>query len=226
MDKSRKMLVGLIALVGMACFSLPAKAEIKAGQQIVSLNLGAGISLDKTDLTNYAGGSKETAVNPGIAVGGQYLYHLTPAFGFGGDFSYAAYGGKDHSMTGAVTTEEASTWALQAMARYVLLAEKKFNPYLFGGFGVGQTMVNTKTSIGGGTPKTNFSGSATGPAFSLGAGIDGDITESLLAGIEFRWTHINALKTFDDQVTAGAHDNITPSDGLTIGAKVGYKFGK
>lgn len=149
----------------------------------------------------------------------------------GAEYSYAAYSDKDHNVTSAVTTIDSKVWALEAVARYVFLPEKQFNPYFIGGIGVGQVSANAKSRPTATWPdlttgtRTNYSGNATGPAFSLGAGFDGSITDSVIAGLEVRWRDINAQKTFSDQITPGLKDHINSSTGLIVAAKIGFKFG-
>jgi opacity protein-like surface antigen len=154
----------------------------------------------------------------------------------GGEFNYASFGDKDHTIANgmAVTTVGAKAWTVEAVARYVLFPEKRINPYFLGGVGVGQVSENAKTKpiapaawVDTGTreARTNFDGSATGVAISLGAGVDGYLTESLLAGLDFRWKYLGTNKTFADRAFIGFSDTISATSALSISGKVGYKFG-
>jgi len=243
MASKRKLSAVLVGLATMSCLSLPVRAELKAGDHIVSFNAGASFPLNEVDFADVGGG-KETAVKTGPGFSAQYLYHLTPSFAFGGEAAYAAYGDKDHMITVNTFTGPANlnvtlaskAWAVQAVARYVLVPEKMIHPYFLGGLGMGGVHSKTTTTpippavwtpSGTQETRTNSEGNATGVAFSLGAGVDGYITESWLLGLDLRWIYLGTKKSFDDQVFgAGVTDELEASKAFVISGKIGYKFGR
>lgn len=224
----------VLVLAGMACVSLPAGAVVKAGEHQVSVNVGAAVPTTQYDLSPV-GGKTEDMGDTGTSFGGQYLYHLTPALGLGGEFSYAAFGDKDHSVTNAIVTSSYKIWTTEVIARYVLMPEARINPYFIAGLGMGSVAAKATTkpapglvwlNTGTNESRTNFDGSAMGVAFSLGAGADADITDSLFAGLDLRWRFVGAKKDYADGVLAGAVDSVPSGSGLAIAGKIGWKFGR
>jgi opacity protein-like surface antigen len=230
---------GCAAMLGLAavvCAAMPARAEVKAGQQSVSAAVGAAVPTTRYDLS-AVGGQTETIGGTGVGFGGQYLYHLTPAFGVGGEFNYASFGEKNHSITGAAVTSSYKTWSLEAVARYVFMPETRVNPYLIAGFGLGSVSAKATTTLLPGyqwvdtgltTPsaRNNFDGSSMGPAFSIGAGFDADITEAIFGGFDLRWRYAGGRKTYADGASAGLQDSIPGGSGLLVSGKLGWKFGR
>lgn len=228
-----------LMLAGMMCGALPAGATVKTGEHQVSINAGAAIPTTKYDLS-ASGGSSEVMGGSGVGFGGQYLYHLTPALGLGSEFSYAAFGDKDHAIgpvlgvPGTIVTSSYKTWTMEAIARYVLMPESRVNPYFIAGVGLGSVSAKASTRLPpglvfastGSREATNFDGSATGVAFSLGAGADADITDSLFAGLDLRWRFVGAKKDFADQAVPGTVHSISSGSGLAVAGKIGYKFGR
>lgn len=223
----------VLAATALAFISRPASAVVKAGEQQVSVNVGAAVPTTKFDLS-AVGGNTETMGGSGVGFGGQYLYHLTPALGLGGEFSYASFGDKAHAITNAIVTSSYKTWTTEVIARYVLMPEARVNPYFIAGLGMGSVSAKAMTkpapgfvwsNTGAAESRTNFDGSATGVAFSLGGGADADITDSLFAGLDLRWRFVGAKKDYADQVTGGV-DTLSSGSGLAIAGKIGYKFGR
>ncbi len=230
--KSARWLCGVVA-AGAFGLAMPAGATVKAGGQEASVNVGAAIPTTQYDLTSV-GGSKDTMGGTGVGFGGQYLYNLTKAIGVGGEFNYASFGNKDHSVTKAVVTSSYGTWSLEAVARYVLMPESRVNPYIIAGLGLGSVSAKATTKPASGyawtntgttESRTNFDGSATGVAFSIGAGADADITDSLFAGLDLRWRFVGAKHDYADGVSPGTTDSISSGSGLAVSGDLGWKFG-
>lgn len=222
------------AIAATALLARPASAVVKAGEQQASVTAGAAIPLMQFDFSAVGGTSEKTG-GSGVGFGGQYLYHLTPALGLGGEFNYASFGDQTHNVTKAVVTSSYKTWSMEAVARYVLMPEAKVNPYLIAGLGVGATSAKATTkpapgfvwaNTGTTESRTNFDGSATGAAFSIGAGADADITDSLFAGLELRWRYAGASKTYVDGVDSSLRDSVPAGTGLGIAGRIGWKFGR
>lgn len=202
----------------------PARAEIKEGAQILSLGLGAGVPLTEIDLVPAGGSGKEPLAGAGFALDGRWLYHATSHIGVGAELGYSQFGDKDHNVTSAVAVTGGSLLTFQAIARYVFLPEKQLSPYLLGGTGFNRLSGHLKA-----TPTTGFvwantgtretrtfvDTSSIGAVFSIGAGLEGSITERLLAGLEFKWSLLGMDK-----------DKFGTSFGsaLNIGSRFGWKF--
>lgn len=224
----------VLAAAALAFISRPASAVVKAGEQQVSVNVGAAIPTTKYDLSAF-GGKTEAMGGSGVGFGGQYLYNLTPSLGLGGEFSYASFGDKDHTVTNAIVTSSYKTWTMEVIARYVMMPEARFNPYFIAGLGMGSVAAKATTkpapglvwlNTGTTESRTNFDGSAIGAAFSLGAGADADISDSIFAGLDLRWRFVGAKNDFADQVVPGAVHSLSSGNGMAIAGKIGYKFGR
>ncbi len=223
-------------LSAAALAARPASATVKAGDQTVKVGVGAAVPLSHADLSAVQGPSDASSASTGLGLGGQYLYQLTPAFGFGGEFSYADYGNQGTDLpTHYHITSSYKTWAMEAVARYVLMPDARVNPYFIAGLGLGSVSAKADTSPGAGYVWSNtgttesrpdFDGSAMGPEFSVGLGADADLTDSLVAGLDARWRFISVSKTFDDQTFPGYQEKISSGNGLQIDGTVGWKFGR
>ncbi|MDA8131007.1 MAG: outer membrane beta-barrel protein [Elusimicrobia bacterium] len=223
-------------LMGIAIISCAniGRAEVKKGQQFININAGAAIPITKTDMTDL-GGKNETAVKSGLAIGGQYIYQFSPAWGIGAEFASSSFKGQDHEILShaAKIQNSASAVTMQAVVRCILTPEKRFYPYLLAGAGYGKTDISAKTKpINSGVWsdtlttewRDNYDTSISGAALTLGAGVEGNLTDSIVAGLGVRWQNIVAKKTITD--TLGIKWDIKNNQSANATIMLGWKFGK
>jgi opacity protein-like surface antigen len=230
MNKSAKL---ILAVFISACAG-NAHAQYTAGSHEAGFTLGAAIPLTKTDLT-AVGGKEEVAVKTGINVNGRYLYHTSQKWAFGGEIGYAAFGEKEHdvSASGAMVREGAKSLTFEGIAKYTLAPEKKTRPYFIGGLGYGSLRQKTETKpitgftwsdTGTTEYRTNYDKSIGALTFSLGAGLESFLTDSLALGLEARWRTLRADETVTDEITGGRWD-IDNANSFVLTAGLNWKFG-
>jgi opacity protein-like surface antigen len=209
MNKSAKI-IEIIFAVFLFAGAGNAHAQYTAGSHEAGFTLGAAIPLTKTDLTAL-GGEEKVAVKTGINVNGRYLYHASPQWAFGGEIGYAAFGDKEHDLTdsGAIMREGAKSLVFEGIAKYTLAPGKKTRPYFIGGLGYGNLQQKTETKPAAGFTwsdtgtteyRTNYDESIGALAFSLGAGLESFLTDSLALGIEARWRTLSTDEKIADKL--------------------------
>ena len=201
----------------------PAAAEIKAGDQIVGVNVGGVSPFAKWPSEEGNPVSGQRLAGAGIGFGGQYLYHLTPAFGVGVEGDYDAYGPHKWSFSRGIVNEDSSyhSWDAQAVGRYVFIPDQPINPYIIVGAGVGQVIEKFTASVSGMSAMAG--GSATGFSFAAGVGADYSVTDNILVGLEARYRDIASAKTFNKGSSSSL---FFPADqSVKLAAKISYKFG-
>lgn len=225
-----------IACMILACTGL-VQAQVEKGQQFLSINAGIARPITKTDLTSI-GGKNETSVKNGNVVSGQYIYQLTPAWGLGGELGYFKYGDKEHSIPPYITIKnEAAAMIAQAVVRYILMPKQRIYPYIIGGLGYSRASITAKTKPVNGALWTNtltnewrdnYDTNISGIVFSLGAGIEGNIGNTIVAGLGFRWFNMGSKKTLNDEKAFPGllKWKIKNNQNTAITASIGLKFGK
>lgn len=218
----RTSMMAAVAAAGL--FAAPCHAEIRSGQQFLTLGLGAGMPLSDVD-TTALGGGKRPLGSPGFSGSAQYIYHARPSLGWGLEAAYSRFGEMDHNVVFGVLTTGASVLTVQGLLRYVFLPESKASPYLLAGAGANRfsahlkarptppfVWANTSTN----ETRTFTDASSTGFAFSLGIGVEGSSRQDWVFGAEMRWLYARVDK-----------DKFGESSGRTLGlyGRVGRKFG-
>jgi opacity protein-like surface antigen len=195
--------------------------------------VGGAIPLNNTDLTNL-GGKNETALKTGVDVGGRYLYHTSPEWAFGGEVSYAGFGDKEHTVTDSVFKMSGSALDVEGVAKYTLTPKEKTRPYLIGGLGYGSLKQKTQCKPTNGwywgdtgttEYRTDYDETIGGVAFSIGAGVESSLSDTITLGIEGRWKYLGAKKTIDDKLGSIKWD-LPNASSVLLTAGVSYKFGK
>jgi|GEM_PF-6100822 len=222
----KSVFVALIACA-VLIYANAAQAQVKAGRQFLNLNVGGVIPLTKTDL----GDRKEIIIKKGMALGGQYIYQLTPVLGFGGELNYFAYGEQDidsHNME-----NKAAAITGLAVVRCILAPENPVHPYLTAGLGYGRMTTQTRP-IGGavwGDTLTSewrdgYYAKISGPAFSLGMGVEGKLSDTIVVGAGLRWFRITSIQTVDHKIEFHPGEKSRSTQGVAITASIGWKFGE
>ncbi|MBT3954770.1 MAG: porin family protein [Elusimicrobiaceae bacterium] len=143
----------------------------------------------------------------GYAFGAQFVYNSKDWLGLGLDFNYSK---ADDNLTSTGDTTKSQMWTGMFMMKIYLYPEEGVRFYLplYGGFG------NAKISSSG---TTNLNSTETGLAAGTGLGIDFDLNDMWILGVEFRFTRM-----FIDSFGANKLNNdFDYSNGLI---KLGYKF--
>ena len=214
----------MAALVGAGILAAPCRAEIRPGQQFVTLGMGAGVPLSEVDATALGGGKKPLG-SPGFYGSAQYIYHTRPSLGWGLEAAYSRFGDMDHNVFFGVLTTGGSVLTVQGIFRYVFLPERKASPYFLAGIGANRFSAHLKARP---TPpfawadtstneaRTFVDASSTGFAFSLGLGVEGSTRRDWVFGAELRWLYARVDK-----------DKFGESSGRALGlyGRVGRKFG-
>jgi opacity protein-like surface antigen len=223
------MVVALTAalLAGSLFSARPVSAEVKAGDQIVGVNVGLDIPFAKgyynSNYPNDAAADHDLA-GYGLGFGAQYLYHLTPALGFGAEYNYDAFGRQKWNIVDAngngLGTQGTNYHSMdaEAVARYVFMPDQKLNPYAIVGVGMGWVTESVWDSAG-----NHYGGTASGLAYSVGGGADYSITEKIIAGVDVRWRAIECQNTFNKGSSTSF--SMPAATGVSIALKAGYKFG-
>lgn len=230
-----RKVIAVIGFAGIFAVSGTAMAQYSAGSQEVGLVIGGAIPITKTDLTGF-GGKNEAAVKTGVDFGGRYLYHTSPEWAFGGEVSYAGYGDKEHTIINAMLKMSASALDVEGVAKYTFTPGKKTRPYLIGGVGYGSLKQKTQIKpvditwgdiIPGDTAtteyRTDYDETIGGVAFSVGAGVESSLSDTITLGIEGRLKYLGTNKTVVGKVFKWDLSN-TSSVLLTAG--LNWKFGK
>lgn len=196
-------------LAVMLCAAAPASAEIKTGDQ--SLTLEGGVLAPE--------GAQQEFLYPGYLVGGEYLYAACPYFSAGVEGLYqkpkntgqgvltAGAGGVTQS---SVQYDYQSMTSLAALGRFNMTPQKDWTPYAQLGLGMYYNNDQKFVSIGGvsGSP---FSGQAYFWRVTAiaAAGLDYVNADGLLFGVQLRY------QTFGQYL-----------NGFGTAVRVGLRFGR
>ena len=194
-----------------------------AGSQ--QLNLGAGGAFPTTinNLSKYAG--------PGPTVGARYLYGIDDYFGVGLQADYYTFASKDTPLDSPAggqldATFQDSAATLEILGRYTLIPEARLVPYLHSGVGLayfrqkvdgtplpGSAWSDTNTT----EPRDIQDVRSLGVAFSFGVGVETNITDRLVMGLESAW-HVFGVS----RSTYGTGTLDVP----TVLLRLGWRFGR
>ncbi len=163
------------------------------GSHRLSLELGAGFP---TGVNNFSDSEKM-----GPMGGLQYLYTVDEFWGVGVQADYFQFGAKDHTVTsdtgGQVNTRSKDKVAtLEVIGRYNILPNARFVPYLHSGLGLtyfrqkadgepmaGSTWTDTNTT----ETRSLQDVSSVNFSYSVGVGVETDLTKNLILGLETAW---------------------------------------
>ena len=197
-----------IFLAGLLLTATYAHAQVKQGTQ----QAGVSIGLANPVSNNTVDGETEVFGVPGPAFGANYLYQIHSHLGLGADFSYKDLGTESVTTRHGPVDINSSIWTLLAIARADLIPQSNIRPYGLLGLGIGGATSQGNYSE---NPYVNFSRTASGVAFAMGAGLDYDISSALFTGAELRY---NILSTSDDAIGTSSVRT------LDVLFKVGCKF--
>ncbi len=192
------------------------------GSQRLSLELGAGIP---TSVNSYSESEKM-----GPMGGLQYLYTVDEFWGVGVQADYFQFAAKEHAITsdtgGLVNARSKDNVAtLEVMARYTFLPNARFVPYLHSGLGLtyfrqtaeGEPLAgSTWTDTGTTETRSLQDVSSVNFSYSVGVGVETNLTKNLLLGLETAW-HIFGVS----KVTYGTNTIDVP----TVSLRLGWHFG-
>ena len=192
------------------------------GSQRLSFEMGAGIP---TGVNNF---SESEKLGP---MGGiQYLYSVDEFWGVGVQADYFQFAAKDHAIMsdtgGQVNARSKDKVAtVEVMGRYTFLPNARFVPYLHSGIGLtyfrqtadgepfpGSTWTDTNTT----ETRSLQDVSSVNFSYSIGVGVETNLTKDLLLGLETAWRIFGVSK-----VTYGT----TTIDVPTVSLRLGWHFG-
>lgn len=224
-----------MTLAGLAlALAAPARAEVREGMHQVGLDLGLAAPVSKI---NGMGG-RETNGSAGARFGVQYLYHLRPSMGLGFELSNGIRSGKESSalVTGANSTIKGNSVVGMAIGRWTFFDESRLRFFALGGLGLHRSRVTIDSSPQAGLvwadtgtreSRTLFDGSGTGFAFALRGGMEYDVSEPFVAGLDFGYEQM-AKATYRATAAAkalGASDTSGSIAHFSFMARVGARFG-
>lgn len=195
-----------------------ARATVWPGEWFVSG--GYGIMAGKTTLETPAlwqyGGQPFLAKLAGTSmVSGCLLYHFTPQFGLGMEFINRTENSGSYNLIGGgfgrtwAGSYSASHNMLLAVARYVFMPERTWNPYVIGGAGIDAVDITATSSL------PSYSRNLL--AGSAGFGIERSVTANSFADVELGIAGVSS--TTDDQVKLSSE--IMPY----VAARFGFDIG-
>jgi opacity protein-like surface antigen len=197
-------------------------AAAQPGSQEINVAGGAAFPTQANRFSDYA--------KSGPAGGIQYLYHWDETMAFGVQADYYHFDGKNHLLTSdaggqvdALSTDNVGT--LEIMGRYTFVPGARFEPYVHSGLGINyfhQTSEGTPAA-GSTWSDTNTTEtrqlqdvSTVGVSYSIGIGVETDLTSNLVLGLESAW-HIFS-------VSKAAYGTNT-IDVPTVTMRLGWRFG-
>lgn len=143
----------------------------------------------------------------GPAFGAQFIYNSRDWFGLGLDFNYSKSGTKSTSSTDSTKSQ---MWTGMVMARINLWPQSGVRFYLPIGGGFGQAKISSSGSSNTSFEETDF-------ALATGLGLDFDLNDMWIFGVEFRFTRIFVDKFGTNNVDNGF-------DYSNTFLRLGYKF--
>lgn len=205
-----KRIVLLAAVLSAAVLSAvkPAAAEIKAGDQFVTVE--GGILAPE--------GAQQEFFYPGYLAGGEYLYTACPYFSVGAEALYekpknVGQGVRYGVNQATVQYDYQSMTSLAALGRFNMTPQKDWTPYAQ--LGLGMYYNNDQATVGVGGNGNNPGFTATGQAYFwritaiAAAGLDYVNADGLLLGVQFRY------QTFGQYL-----------NGFGTAVRVGLRFGR
>jgi len=215
-----KIMMALLLAAGM---STSARADSDMAPQELSLEAGAAFP---TGVNNFSDGEKM-----GPIIGARYLRMITPRFGWGVQADYYHFAAKTHPITdqyGAQLDARSSDNVATAeiMGRYSILPDARVVPYLHSGVGVtyfhqiseGAPTGDARWSDTGTTETRQLQDtSSVGFSYSAGFGVETNLTNSLVLGLETAW-HIFGVS----QTSFGTSTINVPSVSLRLGWRFGH----
>lgn len=143
----------------------------------------------------------------GNGFGAQFMYNKKDWLGLGLDFNTSKSGTKNTSDT---TTTKSQMWTGMIMARINLWPQSGVRFYLPIGAGIGQAKISSSSILDRGGDEFGF-------AAATGLGLDFDISDMWIIGVEFRFTRI-----FVDKFGSNSVDNNFDYSNTFL--RLGYKF--
>ncbi|MBI3553106.1 MAG: outer membrane beta-barrel protein [Elusimicrobia bacterium] len=162
---------------------------------------------------------------PGYTGGLEYFHQFGYGLGLGLQADYLAF--RPRLVEGSVskTKSQASAGTLTAIVRWAPFFRKGGGPYALAGFGANRYTESMKTTpnpgyvwvdTGTSETRTTLSGSSTGAAYVLGAGLDLAVSPNgLTFGAEARWHYLRT-----DQKKFGG----SMAKAFTVVGRVGVRF--
>jgi len=185
MQKSIYMMLSLLA-VGVV-------GSTSQATQRIGLIAQAAIPTGANDLNQ--------SNNVGSRSGLYYLRDVTPNLSFGGEFNYFYLPSKNHRQLSANGGEQmnratAQTMTFEAIGRYNISPEAKWNPYVQGGVGLARYHQTTRSTPDAGSAwadtgtneeRTIARDTSTSYALSGTIGVERALTDSILLGLDGTW---------------------------------------
>lgn len=178
-----------------------ASAALKTGDQLVSARLGIVSAL----------GAQQQSYSAGWLGAGEYLYHLCPYFGVGGEFVYTNPEGTTVGNPLNSVRRNTQMSSIDALARWNLTPEERWTPYAALGLGM---YYHNETDIviaqaGSNLPSSNTNSHYWRPTGVAALGVDYINDAGLILGLQAR------LQTFSQPINA-----------LSLSGKIGLRFGR
>lgn len=189
-------------------------AQGNIGDSVVSPVAGLAVPVSSLDLSRIGAGNQSPG-DPGLSIGGRYLYQATSRWSFGGEIIHENFGDREFTVPGLAGTIGGSNLTIQGLARYWLTPARTINPYLIAGLGINDFAAHVFVTAN--PANVLLDDDSVGLAFSGGGGIEGRFGKdnNLVAGAEMLW----GLATIDSG-TFGS--SVVNSLGFT--GRVGYRF--
>ena len=134
-----KRITMVIAGLAFLASGQAAWSEVRAGEQSVSVNFGAGLAKLTSSLTSKFNGAifDQDMGSAGFDFAASYLYQLTPNVGVGGDMGYFISGDHKKDLSDhEYFTSVAKAFYAEASARYLFMPEKQYHQYIGAGLGI------------------------------------------------------------------------------------------
>jgi len=189
-------LVALLDASSAAWAAAPVQAEAK---DIVTARFGISQPLEKVE-----GQGTELNGGSGMVFGADYIRKVLPRLGLGLEYSYVQRQGRDSAalVSGALSKVSGEDHLILAMAKWFILPQSLFQPYVGAGVGVGISRLKVVSEPAVGFPwtatgttdgRTVVDSTDTGFAFGLRGGADAALTKGLSIGAELGYTRVGGL---------------------------------
>lgn len=190
------VLAAFSASSSAAWAAAPVQAEAK---DIVTARVGISQPLEKVE-----GQGTELNGSSGMVFGADYIRKVRPRLGLGLEYSYVQRQGRDSAalVSGALSKVSGEDHLILAMAKWFILPQGQFQPYLGAGVGVGISRLKVVSEPAVGFPwtatgttdnKTIVDSTDAGFAFGLRGGADAALTKDLSLGVELGYTRVGGL---------------------------------
>lgn len=178
----KKILFGVI----FASLFMPAFAGIDtgidAGMTHLSLIGGAAAPISSYDMTAPGSDDKLDYRDVGPTYGIQLMHYLTPYFGLGAEFTGTNYMDSDLKVGATKYTTSADRYGFMLAGKFVFAPKAKTRFYIPVGGGFSRFKATMEDNVG-----HSESASCTKPAFYAGLGIESDLNDIFIFGIEGRY---------------------------------------